>query len=358
MKIFIAGDRYFHPEIVKAGLEKKLAGCGEEIIYESVQLPFPIDHLVLTDDYRIPTGMAWDQNMDEDYGTQGVREYYGRNDTLLGKLGDAEVLIIHGAALPKTVLDEAPNLKMICCMRGGPVNLAIDEIRRRGIVCVNSPGKNAEAVAEYVIGILLSHIRHIPEGKQGIKEEQYIQRFNAYDQLGFEFLSKTFGLVGFGRIGQRLAAILNGFGAKVLAFDPFMSADQIAKLQAEPCELSDLLARSDVVSIHARSKERLIGAEEFAQMKEGALFINTARGGLVDYPALYEALTSGHLSGAVLDVIGTEPFSFYRKMLALPNVTITPHMAGTSRETVQRGIDMVGEDIRRFIAGEPLLHPM
>ena len=141
MKIFIAGDDYFQPEIVKKGLEKKLAGCREEVIYDGIRLPYPIDHLTLTDEYRVPTGMAWDQNMDGDYGTQGVREYYGRNDTLQGLLTDTDILIIHGAALPKSVLDGAPDLKMICCMRGGPVNLDIEEIRRRGIVCVNSPGK-------------------------------------------------------------------------------------------------------------------------------------------------------------------------------------------------------------------------
>ena len=209
-----------------------------------------------------------------------------------------------------------------------------------------------------MIGIILSHIRHIPEGKQGIKEDQYIQRFNVYDQLGFELQEKTFGLVGFGRIAQRLCAILSGFGAQVLAYDPFVTAEQMKALNAQPCELMDLLARADVVSVHARSKECLIGAKEFAQMKDDALFVNTARGGLVDYEALYDTLSAGRLSGAVLDVIGTQPFAFYKKMLEMPRVTITPHMAGTTRETVQRGIDMVGEDIRRFIEGEPLLHIM
>ncbi|MCD8148761.1 MAG: hypothetical protein LUE92_04175 [Clostridiales bacterium] len=117
MKVFIAGDNYFQPRVIIPKLQEILKDYPFEISFDGIQLPFPVDHIALSDDYVIPSGMAWDQNMDEDYATQGVREYYGRNDTLKGMLTDCDILIIHGAALPASIIDEAKQLKLICCMR-------------------------------------------------------------------------------------------------------------------------------------------------------------------------------------------------------------------------------------------------
>lgn len=358
MKIFIAGDKYFRPEVLIRKLKEMLADCPTELVFDSVTLPYPVDHIALTDDYVVPTGMAWDQNMDESYGTQGVREYYGSNDTLKGLLTDCDILIIHGAALPASLIDEAKNLKLICCMRGGPVNLDLEYAKSKGIQCTNSPGKNAQGVAEYTVGLALAHIRHIPEGAAGLAQDQYIQRYGDYDVLGYELEQKQFGLVGFGRIAQRLCRILKGFGCQVLAYDPFMADDVVRELGATPCTLDTLLQESDIISLHARGKGCIIGAREFDLMKPNALFINTARGTLVDYKALCAALEDGKISGAALDVFGTEPFAFYRALSAMPNVTATPHMAGISRETVIRGIDMTGQEIHNFLTGQPLTYSM
>lgn len=356
MKIFVAGDKYFKPEVVASRLRKMLEDCQEEIIFDGVKLPYPIDHIPLSDDYVVPSGMAWDQNMDEDYGTLGVREYYGRNDTLKGKLSDCDILIIHGAALPASVLDEAEKLKLICCMRGGPVNLDLDYAKSKGIVCVNSPGKNAEGVAEYTVGLALAHIRHIPEGNAGLARDQYVQRYGDYDVLGYELEHKKFGIVGFGQIAGRLCRILKGFGCEILAYDPFVDAEKMKEQGAVPCDLDTLLKNSDIVSLHARSKSCLIGERELDLMKPSALLINTARGKLVDYKALRDALKGGKIAGAAVDVFGAEPYAFYRELCAMPNVTATPHMAGVSRETVIRGIEMIGNEIRRFLSGEPFMY--
>jgi Phosphoglycerate dehydrogenase and related dehydrogenases len=352
MKIFVAGDRYFDPQTVVSGIKDILH--DDAVSYDSVLLPYPVDHIPLDDDTLVPTGMAWDINMDADYGTQGVREYYGANDTLSGKLGNCDILVIHGAALPASIIDQAPRLKLIGCMRGGPVNIAIDHAAAKGIRITNSPGKNAQGVAEFTIGLLLAHIRHIPEGNAGLYEGKYVQRYGSYDVLGWELSGKAFGLIGFGRIGQALAPILRGFGCTVYAYDPYMDRNVAEKAGVIPCSLEDVLRQSDVVSLHARGRERIMNAREFALMKRGAQFVNTSRGTLVDYQALMDALKSGHLGGAALDVFGTEPFRFYRELCALPNVTATPHMAGISRETVQRGIAMIGDEIMRFIKGEEL----
>lgn len=352
MKIFVAGDKYFDPQTVISGIKAVLR--DDTVEYDGVLLPYPVDHIPLSDDTTVPTGMAWDINMDADYGTRGVREYYGRNDTLKGKLVDCDILIIHGAALPASIIDEAARLKLIGCMRGGPVNIDVAHAAAKGIRMTNSPGKNAQGVAEFTIGLLLAHIRHIPEGVAGLYEGKYVQRYGSYDVLGWELEGKSFGLIGFGRIGQKLARILHGFGCTVRAHDPFMNDEAIAANGAIPASLDDLLRESDIVSLHARGKGRIMGKREFALMKPGAQFINTSRGTLVDYPALMAALKSGHLGGAALDVFGTEPFAFYRELCSLPNVTSTPHMAGVSRETVQRGIAMIADEIRLFLRGEKL----
>lgn len=358
MKIFIAGDKYFQPEVMIPKLKEILSGCSEEIVFDSVKLPYPIDHIALIDSYVVPTGMAWDQNMDKDYGTQGVYEYYGRNDTLKGLLNYCDILIIHGAALPASIIDEAKQLKLICCMRGGPVNLDLNYAKQKGIICTNSPGKNAEGVAEYTVGLALAHIRHIPAGNAGLAQDEYIQRYGDYDVLGYELEHKKFGIIGFGRIGQKLCRILTGFGCEILVYDPFVDAETIRTAGAVACDLNTLLQQADIVSLHARGKGCLIGKAEFDLMKPTALFINTARGTLVDYKALRDALTSGRIYGAALDVFGTEPFSFYRELSALPNVTATPHMAGVSRETVMRGIEMTGQEILRFLTGQSLNYQM
>ena len=361
MKIFIAGDLYFMPGVVIEIFKDILKDVSIPIEYDSVTLPYPVDHIPLFDVSVVPTGMAWDNNVDDDYGTQGVREYYGRNDTLKGLLGNCDILVIHGAALPASVIDEVPNLKIICCMRGGPVNIAADHARKKGIILINSPGKNAQGVAEFTIGIILSHIRHISQGYNGLFGNQYVQRYNHYDILAWELEHKKFGIIGFGRIGQALSKILNGFGCDVYAFDPFVEEKQIVSLGVKPIGMEDLLRTCDIVSLHARDTSTgrpIIGAAEFALMKPSALFVNTARGTQVDYKALADVLKTKKIAGAVLDVFGLEPFSFYKDLISLPQVTATPHMAGTSRETVLRGATMVAEDIKRFINGEALKYLM
>jgi D-3-phosphoglycerate dehydrogenase len=356
MEIFVAGDKYFDPDVVISGIRKRVG--DDTIKYNGVKLPYPVDHIPLNDATIVPSGMAWDINIDADYGTQGVREYYGRNDTLDGLLDNANILVIHGAALPASIMDQARELQLIGCMRGGPVNIDIVHAAAKGIRVTNSPGKNAQGVAEFTIGLLLAHLRHIPEGVIGLNEGKYVQRYNSYEVLGWEVEGKTCGLIGFGRIGQKLAAILRGFGCRVLAHDPFINGEAIANGGAIPVSLEKLLKNSDFVSLHARGKRCIMGESEFAIMKPGAYFINTSRGTLVDHSALKQALEGGRLGGAALDVFGTEPYGFYRELRALPNVTVTPHMAGVSRETVHRGIAMIADEIQRFISGDNLKYEM
>ena len=178
-----------------------------------------------------------------------------------------------------------------------------------------------------------------------------------YDRTGRELRGQTIGLVGLGAVAQMLVPYLKPFGLRILAFDPYVPAARFAELGVEGRDLPALLAESDIVSIHARvTKETIgmMGRQEFAQMKPGAYFINTARGPLVDYDALYAALASGHLGGAGLDCFPQEPPPADWPLLKLPNVTLTPHIAGSSQQSAERGADQVARDVANFVAGRPL----
>jgi D-3-phosphoglycerate dehydrogenase len=357
MKIFIAGDNYFKPEIVIERFQNILSPYLTEIEFESLKLPYPIETIYLDEQSVIPTGMAWDNNMDENYGKCGVREYYGQEDILDNHVSDVDILIVHGVAVPKTVIQKAEQLKLIGCLRGGPVNIDIDEAKRRKIAVTNTPGKNASGVAEYTIGLILSHLRHIAESSRYFLEGEYKPVYYNYDIAGMELENKKIGLVGFGRIARKLTKILQAFSAEVYVHDPYVDEKDIKECGAVPCGLEDLLSNSDVVSLHARASKNvqpLIGERELSLMKSTALLINTARGMLVDYQALYHALTHNKIQGAALDVFGLENFEFYKRLISLPNVTATPHIAGSSKETVLRGSVMMAEEIKRFIENEPL----
>ena len=181
------------------------------------------------------------------------------------------------------------------------------------------------------------------------------QGFSREDVMGHEIRGKTMGLVGMGHIGTRVARLAQAFGMQVLAVDPFLSADEIHKRGARSVRFSELLAQSDVVSLHCprdASTLKMMNADTFAQMKPGALFINTARGGLHDEAALTQALTSGHLAGAGLDVWDQEPPPLSHPLLTMDNVFATFHTAGVTHEA-RRNVAAIGaEQILQLLAGE------
>ncbi len=180
----------------------------------------------------------------------------------------------------------------------------------RGIPVAYAPGANAQAVAEFTIGLLLAESKHIARSHHALKQGNWRVDAYLYERSPRELRGQTVGIIGFGHIGQLLMPYLLTFGLRVLVFDPYMEAERCHALGAQQTDLATLLAESDFVTLHARvtSETRgLMGAAQFSQMKRGATFINSARGPLVDYDALYSALVSGHLAGAALDNFALEP---------------------------------------------------
>jgi D-3-phosphoglycerate dehydrogenase / 2-oxoglutarate reductase len=224
---------------------------------------------------------------------------------------------------------------------------------------VNAPGRNSLAVVEFTLGLILAERRGIARAHAALSSGVWQGDLYRYDRAGRELREQTIGLVGLGVVAQTLVPCLKPFGLRVIAYDPYVSAARCAGLGVEQVDLETLLKESDIVSLHARLTAQtagMIGRRELALMKQGAYLINTARGGLVDYDALYDALASEHLGGAGLDCFPSEPPPPDWPLLKLPNVTLTPHIAGASQGSAHRGAEDVVRDVANFVAGRPLEH--
>lgn len=293
--------------------------------------------------------------------TAGLKEFLGDPDTIAAFIGDAQVLVNHLAPVTAGMLDRCPRLALIAVARGGPVNIDMAAARERGIKVVNAPGRNASAVAEFTIGMILAETRLITLGHRSLSQGVWRGDLYRADSTGDELCNMTVGLIGYGEVGRRVVPLLAPFGCRILVDDPYMrvSPEHLA-LGVREVDLDTLLRESDVVSLHARVTPETTGfidAAAFAKMKRGAYFINTARGPMVDYPALHRALADGHLRGAGIETFDIEPPPPDAPLLRLPNVTLTPHIAGASLQTVRVAASRIAEELRRHLAGEPPLNP-
>jgi D-3-phosphoglycerate dehydrogenase / 2-oxoglutarate reductase len=304
-----------------------------------------------------------DQPMEHGYaveGMAGLKEYFGSADEVVDFTGDAEIMVTQLAPLSASIMDRLPQLKFVAVSRGGPVNIDMQAARQRGITIVNTPGRNATAVAEFTIGAILAETRNITRGHEAIRRGEWRGDLYRFDLAGEELSEMTVGLIGYGEVGRRVASLLKAFGCRILVSDPYVqiSADDRNDGIIQT-SLERLLAQADVVSLHPRvtaETTRMINADTLAQMKKGAYFINTARGPLLDYEALYESLKSNHLRGAMLETFAIEPVPMDWPLLQLPNVTLTPHIAGASVKTVRYAAGLAAEELRRYLDGEPALN--
>jgi D-3-phosphoglycerate dehydrogenase len=290
-----------------------------------------------------------------------IREYAGRPADVARRLGDEEVLVVHGAPVTDAVLGASGKLALVGCARGGPVNVDLAAATRRRIPVVTTPGKNAEAVADLTLALWLMLARGLPAAVQYAAAGGGLGRstFEGARFLGRDLGGQTVGLVGFGQVGTRVARRALAFGMTVLVYDPWVEPARIDGPGISACGFAELLEESDFVSLHARStpeNANLFGRDQFEAMRPGAYFVNTARETLVDEDALYDALVSGRLAGAALDVVRPRPGGGAHPLAALERVILTPHIGGATRETLARGALMIAEEIRRFAAGDPLVH--
>lgn len=264
---------------------------------------------------------------------------------------DTEVLLHVLAPVSAAAIAGAPGLRLIQKLGVGVNTIALDAAKAQGVAVCNMPGVNAQAVAECALTLLLAVLRRTVALDAATRAEQWAVPSDVLDNMG-EVAGRTIGLVGMGNSAARLARALEALGAEVV----FTARTRHADKPWRQLPLDQLLAISDVVSLHVPLTDETANLVDPLAMKRGAVLINVARGGLVDEARLAEALQSGHLRGAGLDVFATEPVDRADPLLALPNVVASPHVAWQTPETLARSLAAAAENVRRLAAGDPLLN--
>lgn len=249
----------------------------------------------------------------------------------------AEGLIAGTETLDKELLEKLKHLRVISRCGAGLDNVDLNAAKKRGIQVFNTPYGPTIAVAELTVALILSLLRHIPRMDREIRHGKWQKR------MGYLLKGKNVGIIGFGKIGQKVADLLMGLGAKIAYYDP---AVNLSKPGCAAKSLDELLACSDIVAIHASGKELLLGHEELRKMRKGSWLVNCARGGLVDEKALYQLLKEGWLSGAALDVFEKEPYE--GPLRDLDNVILTPHIGSYA---VEARVEMEVQAVKNLIEG-------
>lgn len=276
-------------------------------------------------------------------------------ETFAAEMRDADVLMHVLEYVPATVIEAAPNLRLIQKIGVGVNTIDLDAAKAHGVAVCNMPGTNSQAVAELTITLMLAALRRVAYFDRATRGgEGWTADLAHFDGIG-EVAGRTLGLVGYGEIARRVGPVAKALGARVL----YTATAPKEDAEAEWRDLSALLAESDIVSLHlplTESTEKMIDAEAIARMKPGAVLVNTARGGLVDEAALVEALRSGRLRAAGLDVFAVEPVDSANPLLSLDNVVVMPHIAWLTPETLERSLGVALENCRRLRDGKVLIN--
>ena len=340
MKIIIACDYYVRPEMFSD--YNTIEENGNEIIFYDNELIQTIDQFSET---MLKTEQGGPESVDAGQG-------------FVDACKDVDIIITHLTPVNKAVIDNAKNLKYVGIMRGGVDNVNVGYLKEKGIKSSNAPWRSSYAVADFAIGMMISECKNIAKShaqlKAGIWNKDYPNSDNYTDMR-----NKTVGIIGYGWIGKLVEKELSGFGTKVIVYDPFLSEERIKENGGCPVTLDDLLEKSDIITIHLRLSEKtagFMGAEQFSKMKKTATFINTARSGLVDTNALVDALKNKKIAGAAIDVFDIEPLTADNNpYIDLDNVTITPHIAGVSNDTIRNAIEIVLDDLKHFLNDEKII---
>jgi D-3-phosphoglycerate dehydrogenase len=282
----------------------------------------------------------------------------GADEEAWARLSEAHVYQITAAKdeLPRRwfvtaeLLARCPNLLAVSSSGSGCDTIDIDACTAAGVAVINQAGGNADSVAEMAVGLMLSVMRRIPESDRRMKTHTTGSREGL---MGHELRGRTLGLVGVGHAGSRAAALGRAFGMRVIGYDPYLDSAEMAKRGAELVSFDELLRTADIVSLHCPRDASTLGmmnANAFAAMRPGSIFVSTARGGIHHEAALYEALASGHLAGAGLDVWDQEPAPQGHPLLTLENVVATFHTAGVTHEARRRNATLAATQILELLA--------
>lgn len=281
---------------------------------------------------------------------------------ILEQATDAQILVVHFTPVSGEILASLPQLKIIGAARAGVENIDLEAADQRGVLVFNVTGRNAEAVSDFTIGLMLAESRNIARSHAALLKGSWRKQFVNTPYSGV-LRDKTVGLVGYGQIGRLVAGKLKGFGMRIVVYDPYAPQDLILQDGCRTADISDLFEKSDFISLHARltaETRHLVNAELIAAMKPSAYLINTARAGLLDHAALSAALAQKRIGGAALDVYELEPLPPDSPLLQLDNVTLTSHLAGVTQDTYRLSMELLYRNLADFLENgrtDNLLNP-
>lgn len=312
--------------------------------------------IVILDGYtENPGDLSW-----EGFEAMGDLTVYDRttdHSQITARIGDAEIILTNKTPVSREVIDACPRLKYIGLLATGYNVVDVKAAKEAGIIVTNIPTYGTDAVSQYAIALLLELCHHIGEHSDCVKRGDWTknQDWCFWNHPLIELAGKTIGIIGFGRIGQGTARIAQALGMKVLAYDTY----QNPQLVSETCtyvSLDQVFASSDVIALHCPlfpETEGIINKDTIGKMKDGVMIINNSRGPLIVESDLRDALNSGKVAGAAVDVVSAEPISMDNPLLDAVNCIITPHIAWAPKESRQRLMDLAVENLHAFLSGAP-----
>ena len=314
--------------------------------------------IVVLDGYtENPGDLSWEGM--EKFGELTVydRTSYADSPLIAERIGDAEVAVINKTPISKATIDACPNLKCIAVLATGYNVVDYNYAKEKGIIVQNVPTYGTQIVGQYAVGLLLEICSHYGHHDKTVKEGRWESNVDwcYWDYPMIELYGKTAGIIGLGRIGQATAKILNALNMKVIAYDAFQS--ESGKQVAEYVDLDTLLAQSDVIFLHCPlfpETEGIINKDNIAKMKDGVILINNSRGQLVVEQDLADALNSGKVYAAGLDVVSTEPIKADNPLKTAKNTIITPHISWAAQAARQRIMDITVDNIQSYADGNPV----
>ena len=314
-----------------------------------------MNKIVVLDGYTLnPGDLSWDE-----LAGLGEMKVYDRTcpEDVIGRIGDANIVLTNKTVLSEDIIRSCPNIRYIGCLSTGYNVVDLKTTDELGIVVTNIPSYGTEAVAQHTMALLLEIASRVGMHADAVKEGQWANcpDFCFWNAPLFELFGKTMGIIGYGAIGQAVGRKAEAFGMEVLAYSPVMTKDQ----ETEHCHMAsvdEIYEKSDVIALHCpltAENIHMINKQTIAKMKDGVVILNTSRGGLIQEEDLKEALNSGKVLAAGLDVVSTEPIRSDNVLLDAKNVWITPHIAWAPREARQRLMGMAVDNVRAFIEGTP-----
>lgn len=275
----------------------------------------------------------------------------------IARIGDAEVVFTNKTPITRTVIDACPNLKFISVLATGYNVVDYQYAREKGIPVTNIPAYGTASVGQFAIALLLEICHHIGHHNKAVHEGRWEHNDDwcFWDYPLIELAGKTMGIIGFGRIGQATGRIAKALGMKVIAYDSY--PNESGKALAEYVDLETVLKTSDVIALHCPlfpETEGIISRENIAKMKDGVIILNNSRGPLIVEQDLADALNSGKVYAAGLDVVSTEPIKGDNPLLGAKNCIITPHISWAPKESRQRIMDCAAENVKAYLSGNPV----